>query len=160
MVDFAGNPYVRGSRYQLVPEQRTDSRLRLIPASGAGASASPAPGFDVKPLAVQTGPQAFGSEPNNVGNTRAVGTIADALLCPKAAQAIFGHKFDQILHWGLSGANEKTYERLLEMMADPKVAAALMKKATAGNANMAMPQLEQALSGRAAAELPARTAAR
>jgi hypothetical protein len=160
MVDFAGNPYVRGSRYQLVPEQRTDSRLRLIPASGAGASASPAPGFDVKPLAVQTGPQAFGSEPNNVGNTRAVGTIADALLCPKAAQAIFGHKFDQILRWGLSGVDEKTYERLLEVMADPKVAAALMKKATAGNANMAMPQLEQALSGRAAAELPARTAAR
>jgi hypothetical protein len=160
MVDFAGNPYVRGSRYQLVPEQRTDSRLRLIPASGAGASASPAPGFDVKPLAVQTGPQAFGSEPNNVGNTRAVGTIADALLCPKAAQAIFGHKFDQILRWGLSGVDEKTYERLLEVMADPKVAAALMKKPTAGNANMAMPQLEQALSGRAAAELPARTAAR
>ena len=158
MVDFAGNPYVRGSRYQLIPEPRTDSRLRLIPASGAGAS--PAPGFDVKPLAVQTGPQAFGSEPNNVGNTRAVGTIADALLCPKAAQAIFGRKFDQILHWGLSGANEKTYERLLEVMADPKVAAALMKKPTAGNANMAMPLLERALSGRAAAELSARTAAR
>jgi hypothetical protein len=160
MVDFAGNPYMRGSRYQLIPEQRTDSRLRLIPANGAGARTSPAPGFDVKPPAEQTAPPAFGANPNNIGNVRPVGTIADALLCPKAAQAIFGHKFDQILHWGLSGANEKVYERLLEVMADPKVAAALMKKATEGNANMAMPLLERALSGLAVAELPARTAAR
>jgi hypothetical protein len=49
-------------------------------------------------------------------------------------------------------ANEKIADRLLEVMRDPKLAAALMKKATPGNAKMAEPVL---LSIGRAAALPA-----
>ena len=77
------------------------------------------------------------------------------MLYPKAAQSIFGRKFDQNPAAGLSGANGKAYERLLEVMADPKVAAALMKRANEGNVEMVMPILQRALIGLPAASVPA-----
>lgn len=73
--------------------------------------------------------------------------ILGALLSPKFADAPILHPVRKALGIAYGGANEAVMNRLFEVIQDPKVASALMKKANAGNVKMAEPILEQLAKG-------------
>lgn len=68
-------------------------------------------------------------------------SIIGALVNPKFADAPILYPVRKALNLIYGGANEKMMERLFEVIQDPKVTSALMKKATAGNVKMAEPVL-------------------
>lgn len=74
-------------------------------------------------------------------------SILGALLSPRFADAPILHPVRKALGLAYGGANEATMNRLFEVIQNPKVAAALMKKANAGNVQMAEPILQQLAKG-------------
>lgn len=68
-------------------------------------------------------------------------SIIGALVSPRFADAPVLSSVNRALGLAYGGANEATMNRLFEVIQDPKVAAALMKKATAGNVRMIEPIL-------------------
>lgn len=75
--------------------------------------------------------------------------IIGALVSPKFADAPILSPINKALGLVYGGANEATMNRLFEAIQDPKIAAALMKKATPGNVNMVSPMLERITQGAA-----------
>lgn len=78
--------------------------------------------------------------------------ILGALLSPKFADAPILHPVKKALGIAYGGANEAAMNRLFEVIQDPKVASALMKKATSGNVKMAEPILERIAAGAAVSQ--------
>jgi hypothetical protein len=91
----------------------------------------------------QTAVKVAGSD---TGRNLATRSIVDALLWKGAGEAPFLAPLRKTLGLVYGGANEKALERLTEVMLDPKLAAALMKKATPGNVQMSMPLFTQQLA--------------
>lgn len=81
-------------------------------------------------------------------------SILGALVSPKYADAAILHPVRRALGLVYGGANEQTLQIVMDAIADPKTAAALMKKATAGNVKLAEPFLQQIARG---ATVPAST---
>jgi hypothetical protein len=77
-------------------------------------------------------------------------SIVGALISKKYADAPFLHSLRKTLGLVYGGADEAISARLYEVLADPAMAKALMKKATAGNAKMVEPLLLQLGKGGAA----------
>jgi hypothetical protein len=68
--------------------------------------------------------------------------ILGALISPRFADAPVLHPIRKALGLIYGGANEATLNRLYEVIADPTLTAALIKKATPGNVKMAEPVLQ------------------
>jgi hypothetical protein len=76
-------------------------------------------------------------------------SILDAVLWKGAGDAAWLAPVRKTLNLAYGGANEKALERLTEVLLEPKVAAALMKKASPSNVKLAAPVLESIARGTA-----------
>lgn len=79
-------------------------------------------------------------------------SLVGALISPRYAEAPFLHGLRKTLGLVYGGANEATMNRLYEVIQDPALTKALMRKATPANAMLAEPVLRQIT---AAAAVPA-----
>jgi hypothetical protein len=100
----------------------------------------------------QTATKVAGSD---TGRNLATMNILEAALWKGAGEASWLAPIRKTLGLVYGGANEQTMDRLIEVMRDPQVAAALMKKASAGNVKMIEPLL---LSFTKGAAVPTATA--
>jgi hypothetical protein len=82
-------------------------------------------------------------------------SILDAMLWKGAGDATWLAPIRKTLNLAYGGANEKMLDRLTEVLLEPKVAAALMKKATEGNVKLAEPVLRSIGRGSAVGALEA-----
>lgn len=91
----------------------------------------------------QTAVKVAGSD---TGRNLATQSIVDALFWKGAGDAAWLAPLRKTLGLVYGGANEKALQRLTDVMLEPKIAAALMKKATPGNVSMTMPLLARHLA--------------